>query len=74
MTAPHPTGGNQTTLHRLLETKLGKSLDGYIAARREAGSTYIAIAEDLRQATDVYVTHESIRRWHMRNQPESDVA
>lgn len=74
MTVPTTPDSNQTSLHQLLETKLGTDLDEYIIAARKDGKTYIRIAEDLRNQTEVYVTHESIRRWYVKLQPETDAA
>lgn len=74
MTVPTAPDGNQTVLYQLLQAKLDVPLDQFIADARKKGVTYLAIAEDLRNRTETYVTHESIRRWYVKAHPESEAA
>lgn len=66
---PAPAEGPLTsTLYRLVEEKLGYAPIGFIRRRREVEGdnkpmAYTRIAEELRDATGVYLTHEAVRRW-----------
>lgn len=66
---PAPAEGPLTsTLYRLVEEKLGHAPIGFIRRRREVEGdgkpmAYTRIAEELRDASGVYLTHEAVRRW-----------
>lgn len=51
-----------TPLYRLVEARLGRSLDDYVAERR-AGMSWRAMAADLTERTGETVTYETLRSW-----------
>lgn len=53
----------QTNLSRLIEMKLGRSLAVYVATARANGRDWRGISDDLRTATGIYASHETIRSW-----------
>lgn len=59
-----PAWTPNTPTYRLLAQKLGRDPLLLIHQRRAAGMSYARIAEELRQETGEYITHEVPRRWH----------
>jgi hypothetical protein len=54
----------KTATQRLAEVHLGRSLDEFVAERRTAGDSWRTIAAALREASDLSVSHETLRAWY----------
>lgn len=54
---------SRTPLFRLIEAKLGESLEEFVAARRQPSKSWREIAEELEQLTGESVTDTSVRTW-----------
>jgi hypothetical protein len=52
-----------TASYRLIEASIGRPLSAHVAECRSAGLGWRQIATDLRDATHVGVSHESLRGW-----------
>ena len=52
-----------SALRQLLDTKL-VGLDMYILERRDIGRSWRQIAADIRVATDIDVSDETLRNWY----------
>ena len=52
------------TLKPLIEEKLGVTLSLWLAVRRDRGDSWQRIAHDVKTATGVDVSRESLRLWH----------
>lgn len=63
----------RTATQRLADVHLGRSLDEFVAERREAGDSWRTIAAALHTATDLTVSHETLRAWYAVT-PQADVA
>lgn len=53
-------------LRALVAEKLGRDPIEYARERREQGLSWARIADELKAATDVYLTQEAVRRWIRR--------
>jgi L-asparaginase II len=53
----------QTASYRLIEASIGRPLSAHVTECRGAGLGWRQIATDLRDATHVGVSHESLRGW-----------
>ena len=49
--------------YRLLDHLLPNGLAFFVGARRGAGKSWRAIAAEVREATGIAVSHESLRLW-----------
>lgn len=58
----------RTPLQQLVDARLGenRSLDEFVAARRHAGRSWRAIAEELNAVTGMHehVNHANLHRWY----------
>lgn len=54
----------RTAKQELLELRLGSLLSEYVRERRARGAGWRPIADDLRQATGVEVSWETLRSWY----------
>ena len=54
---------NTSPRYQLIQTRLDRDLAGYVRERWEANTPWRDIAADLRTATDVQVSHETLRAW-----------
>lgn len=68
-------------MYQLIATKLGEDPAQFIKSLRDQtpAVSYSRIADQIRQRTQVYITHEIPRRWHRallaslgQTEPESD--
>ena len=46
-----------------IEQQLGSPLASFIAARRDAGTSWRRIADEIGESTGVEVSHEALRMW-----------
>jgi len=53
----------QTASYRLIEASIGRPLSLHVGECRAAGEGWRMIAADLRDATKVAISHESLRGW-----------
>jgi intein-encoded DNA endonuclease-like protein len=51
-------------LKAALTDKLGRDLGTYVGGLRSAGWSWREIAQDLKQRTGIYVSHEALRGWY----------
>lgn len=62
-----------TTLAQLIETKMGRhKMVSFIDEQRAAGASWDNVARGLWQLTDVSVTGETLRQWHVTAQQQSE--
>lgn len=64
---PVPAGGVfNSAMYQLIATKLGEDPALFIKTRRDQtpSVSYARIADEIRNRTEVYITHEIPRRWH----------
>ncbi len=52
-----------TDRYRIVQTRLGRDLRGYLSDARCAGRSYRQIAADIEASTGVAVTYEAVRQW-----------
>lgn len=62
-----------TAQHDLIEAKLpsGMTLRAFVAQRRRRGAGWRSIANELNDATGVYTSHTTLRRWFGSTEPRA---
>lgn len=53
-----------TPTRRLADTLLAGRLDDFVAARRQQGISWRLISRELYDATQLDITHETLRSWY----------